>query len=92
MVAVIKSLIDDLEGTVVAINSPLEDLEMTLLPSLLLAKSDEKKTHLTENHGLVTILPHLISVTRAGVAATVVTSKAIAVDLIKKKSPYLKEH
>lgn len=56
------------------------------VPSLVLAESNMKKTHLTDNHGLLTVLPHLISLTRTGGTASAVTPKAIALEESTKKT------
>lgn len=64
----------------------LVDFDLTIMSSLVLALANCTVSHLAVNHGLVTMLPHIASLTRAGVTTSAVTTKALALDCEKVKA------
>lgn len=63
--------------------SVIVNVLISLMSTLVFAVSYCALAHLTVNHGLVTVLPHMTSLTRAGVTTSRVTSKAMTLDCEK---------
>lgn len=61
--------------------------DVTVLTSVVFAVADCTVSHFAVNHGLVTVLPHMTPLTRAGVTTSAVTPKALTLDYEKVCTP-----